>query len=68
VKNVQLMGKMMQQFHKTGKLSKLSKAKLHQVANDFEALPIKFLNFHGATNIDQVRAALALMLPGTFHE
>jgi hypothetical protein len=31
VKNERLMGKMMQQFHKTAKINKLTKAKLHQV-------------------------------------
>lgn len=49
---------MLQQFHKSGKLNKLTKDKLNQVANDFENLPIKFMNFHGASNIDQIMTAM----------
>ncbi len=45
---------MVQQSHKEHKLSDLSDEMLNKVANEFEELPIQFLNFHAATHIDQV--------------
>lgn len=54
VKVARLMGKMLQQYHKTASLGSLSADKVQAVANDFEALPIRFLNFHGSTHIDKV--------------
>lgn len=55
IKNTRLMGKMLQQYHKTAALNSLSADKVQAVANDFEALPLRFLNFHGSTHIDKVR-------------
>lgn len=42
-------------YHKTAALNSLSADKVQAVANDFEALPLRFLNFHGSTHIDKVR-------------
>ncbi len=49
---------MVQQSHKEHKLSDLSDEMLNKVANEFEELPIQFLNFHAATHIDQVGVLL----------
>ena len=46
------MGDMVQQFHKPAQLQTLPKGQLKQVADDFEGLPIKFMN---ATDINQVQ-------------
>ena len=54
LRNRQLMAKMVQQSHKHRKLSELSESALNKVANDFEKLPIKFLNFQEAMGIEQV--------------
>lgn len=54
IKNNRLVHKMLQQSYKHGSLSNLSDTKLHQIANDFEALPLLFMNFHGSTAIDEV--------------
>jgi len=51
---------MVQQSHKEHKLSDLSDEMLNKVANEFEELPIQFLNFHAATHIDQVDACYVI--------
>lgn len=53
---------MVQQSHKEHKLSDLSEEMLNKVANEFEELPIQFLNFHEATNIDQVRLFVEILI------
>lgn len=54
IKNNRLALKMLQQSYKHGALNTLSEEKLQQVASDFDALPIQFMNFHGSTAIDEV--------------
>eukprot|EP00600_Ochromonadales_sp_CCMP1393_P010116 CAMPEP_0174961352 /NCGR_PEP_ID=MMETSP0004_2-20121128/4192_1 /TAXON_ID=420556 /ORGANISM="Ochromonas sp., Strain CCMP1393" /LENGTH=1031 /DNA_ID=CAMNT_0016209787 /DNA_START=137 /DNA_END=3232 /DNA_ORIENTATION=+ len=58
VRNARLMSKLLQQSHKMGPLQCLSADKLQQVASDFEALPLQLLNFHGATEVDRIMAAM----------
>ncbi|KAJ1440893.1 hypothetical protein B484DRAFT_476558 [Ochromonadaceae sp. CCMP2298] len=55
IKNVRLMSKLLQQAHKQAPLHELDADRLERVMTDFEDLPLRFLNFHGATDIDQSR-------------
>ena len=58
VKNTRLLSKMLHQYHKGGDLTQLDSEKLNQLANDFEQLPLYFLNFHGGTDLAEVMEAL----------
>jgi len=59
--NRQLMAKMVQQSHKPRRLSELTESALNKVANDFEKLPIKFLNFQETMGIEQVSRDVCLV-------
>ncbi len=58
IKNHRLVHKMLQQSYKYGHLHLIDDDKLEQVATDFEALPLQFMNFHGSTAIDEVLSHL----------
>lgn len=56
VRNTQLLLKMLKQYYKSpNPLFSLPTAELNQVLDDFEGLPLLFMNFYGATSIDTVR-------------
>lgn len=56
VKNTRLVLKMLQQsYKKGGDIVRLPQEELDMLLNDFEAFPLQFMNFHGATGIDTVR-------------
>ena len=58
IKNVQLLRKMFMQFCKMSDLSVLKREKIEVLANDFEQLPLYFLNYFGGTDIDEVIEAM----------
>eukprot|EP00602_Paraphysomonas_sp_CaronLab_P009375 CAMPEP_0185037728 /NCGR_PEP_ID=MMETSP1103-20130426/32532_1 /TAXON_ID=36769 /ORGANISM="Paraphysomonas bandaiensis, Strain Caron Lab Isolate" /LENGTH=478 /DNA_ID=CAMNT_0027575839 /DNA_START=143 /DNA_END=1576 /DNA_ORIENTATION=+ len=58
IKNPLLMAKMMQQYHKDGNLSLLDEEKLEHVADQFNALPFVFMNFHGGSNLSEILDAM----------
>ena len=53
IKNPTLVKKMVQQYHKEGSLENIEHNNLELVFDDFENLPIKFLNFYGSTDINR---------------
>jgi len=54
VKNHILLLKMLKQFSKTQSIDTLSSPILTQLMDDFESLPLQFMNYHGATNVDEL--------------
>ena len=58
IKTKVLMRKMVQQFYKTGELKKLTTQEKSKVMKDFDNLPIKFMRFHGASDIDEVMSEM----------
>jgi twinkle protein len=58
IKNSRLIQKMLHQFYQKGDLKLLDPVKLESIADDFENLPLQFLNFHGGTELSQVLEAL----------
>lgn len=58
IKNVQLLRKMFMQFCKMSDLSVLKRERIEVLANDFEQLPLYFLNYFGGTDIDEVIEAM----------
>mmetsp|Transcript_18316 Transcript_18316/g.27129 ORF Transcript_18316/g.27129 Transcript_18316/m.27129 type:complete len:713 (+) Transcript_18316:72-2210(+) len=57
IKNVRLMQKMLQQFHRK-QLPIDSKDGLNKICDKLEALPFTFTNFHGSTDVDEVIDAM----------
>ena len=49
------MIKMLNQFYKGGSLKLLDHEKLNEVLNKFETLPLWFMKFHSASDIDEVK-------------
>ena len=45
---------MLTQYYGSGDLKLLTSEQLHKVLIDFEALPLRFMNFHGGSDIDQI--------------
>ena len=58
IKNVQLLRKMFMQFTKMSDLSVLKREKIELLGDDFEQLPLYFLNFFGGTDVDEVIEAM----------
>ena len=56
IKNTRLLLKMLHQYQKKG--LNISKVGADVLADDFESLPLYFLNFHGSTALNQVLEAL----------
>ena len=56
IKNSRLLVKMLHQYHKRG--PRLDPSEVETVADEFESLPLYFLNFHGSTEMTQVFEAL----------
>lgn len=57
IQNAMLLEKMMQQFGGIN-LKTLSDDGLESLADDFEGLPLKFMNFHAGTDMSQVLEAM----------
>lgn len=49
---------MLQQYLGAGDIALLDQVKLNKLADDFEMLPIKFMNFHGGSDIDEIIEAM----------
>ena len=58
IRNERLVQKMLQQMHKQGELRGLPHNQLQSIADQFSALPLQFLNFHGGSDLDQVIEAM----------
>lgn len=58
IKNLTLMKKMLTQYHPGQDIKALKSTQLRQLADDFEALPLSFMNFHGASHIDEIIEAI----------
>lgn len=58
IKNLTLMKKMLTQYHPGQDIKALRSTQLRQLADDFEALPLSFMNFHGASHIDEIIEAI----------
>lgn len=58
IKNYRLARKMLQQFNRGGPFSELSRDQMDIVADDFETLPLFFLNFHSGTELSEVLSAM----------
>lgn len=61
IKNVRLMQKMLQQFSPAGNVKIAADPLFNQLVDDFEALPLKFMNFHGSSSMDKVNVTYAFV-------
>jgi twinkle protein len=57
IRNARLLEKMLQQYAGAN-LKALSPERLEQVADDFENLPLRFMNFHAGSDLGQVLDAM----------
>lgn len=59
IKNARLVEKQLQQYYKgSGSLRSLSPDKLESLADDFESLPLHYMNFHSSTELAQILDAM----------
>lgn len=59
IKNSRLVEKQLQQYHTgSGSLRSLSHEKLDSLADDFESLPLHYMNFHSSTELSQIIDAM----------
>jgi len=59
IKNARLVEKQLQQYHTaSGPLRSLSDEKLNSLADDFEALPLHYMNFHSSTQLNEIVDAM----------
>ena len=69
MRNTQLLLKMLKQYYKSPTpLFSLPTAELNQVLDDFEGLPLLFMNFYGATSIDTVCAIMFFVVLVVFSD
>ena len=57
IRNARLLEKMLQQYAGAN-LKAISPDRLEQVADDFESLPMRFMNFHAGSDLGQVLEAM----------
>jgi len=59
IKNARLVEKQLQQYYKgSGSLRSLSPEKLETLADDFESLPLHYMNFHSSTELPEILDAM----------
>jgi len=58
IKTPRLLAKMLAQFNGEGELKFLAAERLDELYEDFEELPLSFMNFHGGTDMDKVMDAM----------
>jgi twinkle protein len=59
IKNFRLAQKMLQQYYGgRGNIQSLDQKSLENLCDEFESLPLRFMNFHGGSNIDQIIDAM----------
>lgn len=54
IQNKRLVQKMLQQYCSAGRVEQLPPGDQNALADDFEELPLKFMNFYGSSSLDEV--------------
>ena len=49
---------MLQQYLSQGDIKLLDRPRLERLCDDFESLPLRFMNFYGSTDIDEIIEAM----------